>query len=324
MSNITLYETIETSANPLATIERMGVLFAGSGMFKCRSSEQGAALAMICLTSQMTPMEFLQKYHLYPDGTISKRSRLILAEFRERGGKFRWLRTGEEDDQEPENLKAVLELEYEGNKITVSMDMARATAAGWVKKDSAWVKQPGEMLRARCITKGVGIVCPEIFVDTSDLEAQQQQPEPKTLFENAKSEHQRNAQPSPNPTTETADDAGPHDAAIDAEVIEDTPGGPSNVGAPNDPVDDRGPEPAPRGQDDGEPEAEAYSGKLPEATYGELMIAIAGEERRALIYIKTLGWIKPDQGFGDLDWNKARAIIDRTEAFLKAVKEKVA
>lgn len=322
MSNIELYNSIQTNEIALKNVERLGQWFNGSGMFKCRSKEQGSVLALACITSEMTPFEFLAKYHVYPDGTISKNYKEILSEFRKMGGKFTWLKTGDEPDQDQENLEAVCEFEYENNKIEYRFTMDMAQKAGLVKDKSGWVKSPTEMLRSKCVTKGVGIVCPEIFTETFQDIGEQNQKEP--LFRIPKNEEQnekpqRSAEPSSQRKHETTNTPRFDPETVqEAEVIDETPTSPSGESNGRESNVENGTE------INSEPESEGYSGDLNPAILEKLKKVLRGEERRALIYLRTLGWIGADEGFGCLSEFHARQIIDRSESFLKNVKEKVA
>lgn len=153
MSNeVTVYERVD---NPLEFAREMGKAMALSGIFGCRNEQQGIVLAMACMSERKNPIELARTYHII-DGKLSMRADAMLAEFRARGGKHRWLATG--DDHQ----RAEIELELNGQKEAVAFTIEDAHRAELVKPKSGWVKFPGEMLRARAISKAIRMIAPEI------------------------------------------------------------------------------------------------------------------------------------------------------------------
>lgn len=151
-TEITVYERVE---NPLEFAREMGKAMALSGIFGCRNEQQGIVLAMACLAEKKNPIELARTYHII-DGKLSMRADAMLAEFRARGGKHRWLKTGDDGQQ------AEVELAIDGQKQVVSFTMQDAHRAELVRPKSNWVKYPGEMLRARAVSKGIRMLAPEI------------------------------------------------------------------------------------------------------------------------------------------------------------------
>jgi hypothetical protein len=143
--------------NPLAFIETMGKAFGFAGACGCKTEAEGKLLALACLSERMNPFELGKRYHLI-DGKLSMRSDAMLAEFRARGGKHKWLADGSDGQ------KATLQLVYDGQDVTVSYTTAEATAAGLLRKGSAWDKDRASMLRARCTSRGVRMIAPEVVV----------------------------------------------------------------------------------------------------------------------------------------------------------------
>lgn len=153
MNEITIYEKVQ---NPLEFAKEMGKAFSQSGMFGCKNEQQGVVLAMACAVERKNPIELARTYHII-DGKLSMRADAMLAEFRARGGKHRWLRTG--DDHQA----AEIELEFDGLKSSVTFSMEDAHRAELVKPKSGWEKYPGEMLRARVVSKAIRMIAPEII-----------------------------------------------------------------------------------------------------------------------------------------------------------------
>lgn len=164
--------------DPIAAIKSLGTMFAKSGMFGCEKEEQGQVLAMICLSERKSPVAITTNYDIV-EGKLRKKALAALADFRSAGGKHKWLASGDTPAVKDEDRFAELELtDREGVKVTYRYSMADARAEGLVKDRSRWVKRPGNMLRARCISNGLGMICPEIFAGEDDNESPETEPKP--------------------------------------------------------------------------------------------------------------------------------------------------
>ena len=159
---LSIYDKFSTAETAITTL---GNMFAGSGMFGCTSKSQGEVLAMMCLCKRKDPDWILRNYHIV-DGKLSKKSSAILADFRAQGGRHKWIETGEEGALE--NRKATIQLSLDGDTVTYTFSYAMAKAQGLVRQGSGWTKVPGNMLRARAITNGIGLLAPEITAGTDD------------------------------------------------------------------------------------------------------------------------------------------------------------
>ncbi|HYG22751.1 MAG TPA: hypothetical protein VEH04_08220 [Verrucomicrobiae bacterium] len=160
---IELYSKIN---NPVEAIERIGQFLAKSGMFGCEKVEQGQVLAMECLATGKPPSVIARTYHIL-DNKLSKKALAALAEFRQMGGKHKWVKDG------TDGKEAVLELALEGNTITSKFTIEEAKAQGLIRPKSNWEKTPANMLRARAISNGVAMLAPEIYAgDSSDEDIQ--------------------------------------------------------------------------------------------------------------------------------------------------------
>ena len=164
--NIELYSKLN---NPIEAIDRVGEIFAKSGMFGCDRLEQGKVLAMICLAEQKSPVEITRDYHIV-DGKLSKKALAALADFRRKGGKHKWIKTGDEVPINEDSREAIGEFQFEGNSITQRFSIADAKKAGLIKPRSAWEKSPSNMLRARVISNAVAMLAPEIYAGDYDTE----------------------------------------------------------------------------------------------------------------------------------------------------------
>lgn len=168
MSNeIELYSKMQ---NPLEAIDRLGEMFAKSGMFGCEKVEQGKVLAVICMAEKKSPVAITRDYDIV-EGKLRKKALAALADFRSIGGKHEWLSSGDVSNPNEELWFAELKLTLDGIAIVYRYSMADARKEGLIKDKSRWAKRPGNMLRARCISNGVAMLCPEIFAgDDSDSE----------------------------------------------------------------------------------------------------------------------------------------------------------
>lgn len=148
--------------DPLAACERLGTALAKSGLFGCDRAEQGQALMLICMSERKSPTEILRNFDIV-EGKLRKKALAILAEFRQRGGKHKWLADGSDGQA------AEIELTFEGQTIKsrFTMDDARRANASF-KQGSAWVKTPGNMLRARAASNGVAMLCPEVVAGSEE------------------------------------------------------------------------------------------------------------------------------------------------------------
>jgi len=145
---------IDRIQDPIAAVEKMGTWFAKSGMFGCEKQEQGQILALAAILEKKSPIEIADTYHLV-DGRLTMKSRAQLAKFRAAGGRVKWTTT---------DAKAATGIwSFEGNDIEISFTMEEAKLAGLIRKGSGWEKTPAEMLRARCTTRAITMLAPEIL-----------------------------------------------------------------------------------------------------------------------------------------------------------------
>lgn len=154
---LALYDRIE---NPLDAVERMGNFLAVSGMFGCDKKEQGQVLALACMCERKSPFEILKTYHII-NGKLSMRADAMLAGFRQAGGKVTWKRF--------DNEAAIAVWSLDNNKdVEIGFTIDDAKRAGFIpaKPGSGWQKNPDAMLRARCISKAMRMLAPEVVAGT--------------------------------------------------------------------------------------------------------------------------------------------------------------
>ena len=154
---LALYDRIE---NPMQAVETMGNFLATSGMFGCEKKEQGQVLALACMCERKSPFEILKTYHII-NGKLSMRADAMLAGFRKAGGKVTWKRF--------DNEAAIAVWTLDNNKdVEIGFTVEDAKRAGLIpaKPGSGWQKSPDAMLRARCISKAMRMIAPEVVAGT--------------------------------------------------------------------------------------------------------------------------------------------------------------
>src|SRR5208282_5497017 len=93
MSNeIQLYQKFTSPAD----IVTMGMTLGKSGCFGFDKAEQGVTALMVCMCDNISLATFMRTYHVLPGGKFSKKAMACFAEFRAKGGKIKWLKTGDE------------------------------------------------------------------------------------------------------------------------------------------------------------------------------------------------------------------------------------
>lgn len=289
MSNIELYSKLQ---NPIDAIHAIGQMFAKSGMFGCERAEQGEVLAMICLAEQKSPVAITRDYDIV-EGKLRKKALAALADFRNGGGKHKWLASGDEPATRDEDRKATLQLtDKDGNTITYSYSIADARLEGLVRDKSRWVKRPGNMLRARCISNGLGMLCPELYAG-----------------DDGSGDEQERTAPTINLATTAPQDVKAEKAEAVVEVK-------AEVVAEPEPK----PQPAAEKPFAAGPSYAAPTGtQLPEQLVRDVEAAIGEHAVAAVTWMIKEGWLASGQGLEFLTEARARRIIKQRDSFLRAV-----
>jgi hypothetical protein len=146
------YSRIGTS---LEAVKELGSWIARSGVFNCQKDEQGNMIALECLATRKTPFDFKREFHLV-NGSLTMRSDAMLAGYRTRGGKVIW--------KQFDSTAAIGVWKYDGNECEIGFTTEDAKVAGLLpaKPGSGWAKDPSAMLRARCISKAIRMLAPEV------------------------------------------------------------------------------------------------------------------------------------------------------------------
>jgi hypothetical protein len=173
LATVSTYDKVQ---DPMTAATTLGEWIAKSGMFGCERVEQGAILAMQCLVERKAPLELAKHYHII-GGKLSLRADAMLALYRERGGKVRWLQF--------DDLGAKARWTYDGNDVELAYTAEDAKRAGFLpaRAGSGWAKFPAEMMRARLISKAVRMLAPEVCTGTYTPEELEdiQRPAPATV-----------------------------------------------------------------------------------------------------------------------------------------------
>jgi len=152
----------ENSPAPVATmadIEQLGKMFETSGMFGCNQQGQGTVLAMTCVMQRMTPLEFIQTYHIV-EGRPSMRSDAMLAKLLEIGGSYKIM------ERTPEVASVWMKYRSAEGTFTLTHAHVKEEPFYWKKdgktpKDNyASPRKRMQMLWARVTSDGVRAIAP--------------------------------------------------------------------------------------------------------------------------------------------------------------------
>ena len=147
----------------LEAANSMGTILAKSGMFGCKTPEQGAVMVLTAMMEGCSPLEIAKRYHII-EGSLSMRSDAMQAGFQKAGGRIKWIKTTTE----------VCEAMFfhqvhapEGQLVTLSFDElvqsgVALTKTGTVK--GTYKRHPRQMLRSRVISEGVRMILPEVIM----------------------------------------------------------------------------------------------------------------------------------------------------------------
>lgn len=168
MQEIELYSRLQ---NPIEAIDRIGEVFAKSGMFGCTRMEQGKVLAMTCLALKTDPITVANTYHLVDMGEkgirLVMKADAMLAKFHGLGGKSKIL------SRTPELASVELTSPSQTATFSFSWDEAQKEEFPWSSQRDAkgnrrlkptWATPRGrmQMLWARVVSDGIRAMAPEI------------------------------------------------------------------------------------------------------------------------------------------------------------------
>lgn len=258
-------------------------------------------LAMACIAEGKSPFEIMRTYHIV-EGKLSKKALAQLAEFRAKGGKVKWIQSGDDPATDEKDRKAIGEFSFEGNTARYVYSLADARIEGILRPNSRWTKRPGNMLRARCITNALGMLCPEIVAgEDNDGDAAMDIAPPAALDLSKEGEKAIEVKALP-----------PKPAAIKEDEKELAAAGlaPAQAAAKSEPAKFI---------------AAADANGLTAETLATFAKAIGDKNLKAVVvWLLNAAWIKPlENGEGDLSTlslKRARQIIDNPAGFLAHAK----
>lgn len=288
-------------SDPIEAAERLGEWFAKSGMFGCEKSAQGQILALACLCERKSPIEIADTYHIF-DGRLSMKSRAILAKFRAAGGRVKWTKS---DDKTCD-----ADWTFEGETTRVSFTIADAQRMGLIKPRGAWEKAPDEMLRARCTTRAITMLCPEILVGGGGDHVEDMDATSAPM------------KPAPNPIAKVIDDDDSNPELMPVPKAERKPSKPVIVEAETVTTPS---EPAASEQQAKAAEAieEGVGNESPQfasdAQIGQIMDIVSDCEEAAVAWLVAKKWIPSADEPTKISPENAVRIIDAPEKFLRAV-----
>ncbi len=158
-----LYRALQHSSEAMGALNELSKMFVQSQIMGVKTPGDGLVLAMTCMAERITPLEFVQTYHII-QGRPSMRADAMLAKFRAAGGKVRWLNVGDDGKE----ARAVFS--YGGDEMELAFTTAEAERLIGKKRmddpDGNWFKSRGPMLRARLTSKALRIIAPELVSGT--------------------------------------------------------------------------------------------------------------------------------------------------------------
>ena len=317
-----------------ADLMTVGTAMGKSGFFGVDRTEAGVVILMTCLAEGITPHDYARTYDTI-GGKPRKKAMAALAEFKKRGGKFKWLKTGDDGNEAELWLKDV-----DGNEIATRYSIADAKRAELsFKAGSNWVKSPANMLRARCASNGVAMIAPEIYAGEADHDVEFRaahellvsEPQPKPINSRLFNPVTGEPLPSPVATVQAVDvvayskeDSTAAKAALQSiesikSDVDNLNMDPSTVDVSIVP-DSTAPATA-------APFA-ARAGKggvgIDAETQSAIVSAIGEENCEAALrwMVEARQWIKPLENFGALSVNRAQAILNKPREFVAKVTAK--
>jgi hypothetical protein len=144
--------------NSMAELASAGELIARSGLCGVKDAAGGFIVALTCHQEGIPVLDFPKKYHII-QGRLAMKADAMLAEFRSRGGRYKIV--------EASVNKAEILVTWEGttSPFTYTMEDGRRTGDaldGKGKLKDNWEKRPESMLWARCVSRMVRMLCPEV------------------------------------------------------------------------------------------------------------------------------------------------------------------
>jgi hypothetical protein len=147
MANIVQYDPNE--------LQVMAEQVAKSGLFPgFETKEKAFSLMLLCQAKNMHPATAMLNYDII-QGRPSMKAKAMQAEFQRHGGTVEWLESNDKV------CRAKFTHPNGKTEATVEWTIEKAEAIGLTSKNN-WKNYPAQMLRARTVSEGVGMVMPEV------------------------------------------------------------------------------------------------------------------------------------------------------------------
>jgi len=238
-------ELAKVGGMQLTPLDSQMVIKGICSMMNLDTIEQAAVVLLTCTQDQITPVDFMRRYHLMK-GKPTLQAKTMLADLRKKGAKHKLI--------ENSPNRACIEITFEGNTSTFEVTWERAKASRWPWKDKKrtelkdnWSTEMDreDMLWNRVISRAVDKLAPEIShgiytpEETEDylttpvgmVPAEEQSPDPQDEEIDAEFEVKEDAPAQEVESTEVAngsdepveqDDAQPIWAQVPSLVPDDT------------------------------------------------------------------------------------------------------
>lgn len=157
-NQLTVRHSLMPVIHKIDDLVQIGKMFEESGMFGCSQQGQGTVLAMTCIQEGMTPLQFIERYHIV-EGRPSMRADAMLARLLELGGSYQVVARDAD--------KASIEAQFRNAVYTSTLTWADASQepftkdrGGKPKHNWATPRSRMQMLWARVVSDAVRVVCP--------------------------------------------------------------------------------------------------------------------------------------------------------------------
>ena len=172
---------------PLADIQAMAEVAAGSRMFGFKNPQEAMAIMLLCQAEDLHPAIAMRDYHVI-QGRPALKADAMLARFQQAGGSVSW-------KEYTDDVVTGLFSHPQGGSLEVTWTLNKAKLIGIANKDN-WKNYSRAMLRARCVSEGirsvypgcvVGVYTPEEVQDVASAPTERARPAPVQEVEIIKS-----------------------------------------------------------------------------------------------------------------------------------------
>jgi len=172
---------------PLADIQAMAEVAAGSRMFGFKNPQEAMAIMLLCQAEDLHPAIAMRDYHVI-QGRPALKADAMLARFQQAGGSVSW-------KEYTDDVVTGLFSHPQGGSLEVTWTLNKAKLIGIANKDN-WKNYSRAMLRARCVSEGirsvypgcvVGVYTPEEVQDFAPAPTERAKPAPVQEVEIIKS-----------------------------------------------------------------------------------------------------------------------------------------